>query len=342
MTSPPANQAPFFVVGCPRSGTTLLQTILDSHPDVAVPPESHFFRYYLDVINAETPATSPWNDSRLIDDLLGNFRIRSWGIQLDRRSLLESASNTASVVDNLFRQYARSQRKRVWGDKTPQHALYLDVILRVFPQARVIHLVRDGRDVAESYLRAFIGPTHVAICAERWKRYVNTVGEMQSRLPPAQFLKVRYEDLVREPEATGKVLWRFLQLEDPGVLDTTKSNAARIYSRLSYLHENSKEAVSTSHIGRFKHHLSREQVAQFEAIAGEQLQQEAYEMQYNDLSDVESRVVGFGFGVHFIDSARRLVRKIVFRNGRRQLKDDWLELFQSLRRRWVLRQIRVR
>lgn len=330
---------PFFIVGCPRSGTTLLQSILDSHPDVAVPPESHFFRYYIDFIKAETSGSSPWRDPRLVDDLLRNFRIRSWGVRLDRDELLESAGDTAALVDNLFRQYAGFHEKRIWGDKTPQHALYLETILGVFPRARIIHLVRDGRDVAESYIRAFIGPSTISICAELWKKYIEKVAEMQARIPPQQFLKVRYEDLILKSEATQQEIWRFLQLRDPGELDIKQSTAAEIYSRLSYLHENNREALNSSRIGRFKSHLSHQQVIDFEKIAGSQLRQENYELQHDNGNNggvVSSRIRR---PVQFIDVAIGLARKIIVRNGRRQLKDDWTELVQRLRRMRTLKKI---
>ncbi|MGA1463699.1 MAG: sulfotransferase family protein [Steroidobacteraceae bacterium] len=330
---------PFFVVGCPRSGTTLLQTILDSHPDVAVPPESHFFRHYRGAVEAETPETSPWEDSRLIDDLLENFRIKSWRSELKRTDLLPNAKNTSSVFERIFCQYARSHKKSVWGDKTPQHAFDLDIILSVFPKARIIYMVRDGRDVAESYLRAFIGPAHIATCAERWKTYVDTVQKMRTRIGSEQFLRIRYEDLVLEPEVTQRKLWQFLGLSDPGAIEPSKSTAAEIYLRLSYLHKTSQESLSANRIGRFKDNLSHAQILQFEQIAGKQLIQESYQVFRSNVVDLAGGHTRASVPIKVFDAISRLVRKILFPDGRRQLKDDWMELRQRIRRKRILRKI---
>lgn len=334
-----ARQQPFFIVGCPRSGTTLLQTILDSHPDVAVPPESHFFRHYRGAVEAETPEISPWEDPHLIDDLLENFRIKSWNIELNRRDLLTNNKNTASVFENIFCQYARSHKKSVWGDKTPQHAFDLDIILSVFPKARIIYMVRDGRDVAESYLRAFIGPAHIATCAERWKAYVDTVQKIRTRIGSEQFLRIRYEDLVLEPEATQRKLWHFLGLSDPGAIEPEKSTAAEIYLRLSYLHKTSQESLSANRIGRFKEHLSRTQIRQFEQIAGVQLIQESYQVFHPDIVDQAGGYARASVFIKVFDAIRRLIRKVFFHDGRRQFKDDWMELRQGIRRKRVLGRI---
>src|SRR4051794_27962840 len=128
-----------FVVGCSRSGTTLLRALLDAHPLLAVPPESHF---------AVAPrlrrlGRDPW------------FRL--WGIEPpDLRGL-----DVADAVRAVFAAYAAAQGKPRYADKTPHYVSHLPLLAERFPEARFVHVVRDGRDVALSLLEVPWGPDDV-------------------------------------------------------------------------------------------------------------------------------------------------------------------------------------
>ena len=153
--------APFFIVGSGRSGTTMLRLMLDAHPDVAVPAESHF-------VDELARAWPRYVRAGRID---ADAVVRSIGKRLDlmgiprgeARERLAALPTTAvsDAVDSVFRIYADAHGKSRWGDKTPGYVLSMPLLAEVFPGSRFVHLIRDGREVALSYADQPFGPRNV-------------------------------------------------------------------------------------------------------------------------------------------------------------------------------------
>jgi hypothetical protein len=104
-------------------------------------------------------------------------------------------------MDAMMRSWAEGQGKRRWGEKTPRHVFYWREILDCFPDARLIHLVRDGRDVADSYMKARFGPKTTYMAARQWVAWLKQVEAVRQVVPARQFIEVRYEDILAEPES---------------------------------------------------------------------------------------------------------------------------------------------
>src|SRR4051794_17280172 len=132
--------APFFIVGVPRSGTTLLRQMLRGHPRLAVPPESHFVPAAL---NAPSGAAA-------LELILRDEHFADWQVDAAdvRRRATTSDMTPASVVRAAFETYAQAQGRPRWGDKTPAYVLHMPLLAEAFPGARFVHIIRDGRDVA--------------------------------------------------------------------------------------------------------------------------------------------------------------------------------------------------
>jgi hypothetical protein len=204
---------PFFIVGCPRSGTTLLQLLIDGQPNVAIPPESHVVERFHRLLPLYGDLSERPRAEALARDLLADERIKEWGLEARPADVLQGLERPTArdLVARLFELYAAKQGKRRWGDKTPQHALYLREVLALFPEARIVHLVRDGRDVCESLKRVFIGPKSTPAIARTWRRYVRTVEQARRDfIAPERFLQVRYEDVVLQRERELRRLMEFL------------------------------------------------------------------------------------------------------------------------------------
>ncbi len=187
---------PIFIVGCPRSGTTLLRLILDSHPSISAGPESRFL----------------WG-IRAIEE-------RNWptlaGFGLDRA---EWHDNVRSLFEAFHLRYAEHQGKIRWADKSPDYALMLDYIDVLYPESQIVHIVRDPRDVIDAW-RRFYGFKSVRRSAHAWVRYVRSAHEFGAAHPEDRVLELRYEDLVRDPEPTLRKLLSWLgESWDEGVLD---------------------------------------------------------------------------------------------------------------------------
>lgn len=200
-----------FVVGCPRSGTTLLQRILDHHPSLAVTNDTHFIPRVLKGVAAspDTPLTPS-----LVDRVVGYHRFPRLGVdEATARELATRADTYPGFVTLLYDQVAQLAGKPFAGEKTPDFVRHLPLLHRMFPTARSLHIVRDGREVALSLLD-WATPTKgpgrfplwneepLAVAALWWQWQVETGRRDARTLPEGHHLEIRYDQLVSEPETT--------------------------------------------------------------------------------------------------------------------------------------------
>jgi len=188
-----------FIVGVARSGTTLLRLMLDAHPQVAIPAETHF----IPAVLAPRATGRPPDREEFLHRVTSFFTWPDFGIA--RESLAEGL---AAVVDftpaegirTFFRICAARQGKALWGDKTPPYVEHIAVISQALPEARFIHLIRDGRAVAASRRHLSFGPgADIRAQALDWGRKIREARRQAADYP--HYLEVRYEDLVLRPEA---------------------------------------------------------------------------------------------------------------------------------------------
>ena len=214
------NNAPFFVVGSGRSGTTLLQSILNGHSRLYIPPETHF----IEALAAGLPLSDPLTAEQVqdaVDRITTHWR---WSAnKIDSSELLAEAvaldrPRMADILNIIYQQHLRRTGKPRWGDKTPRYIRYVPQILAIYPDARFIHLIRDGRDVAISMANVNWGPSYDRDFA--WARAVR-LGIDYRNAPFAQrILEVRYEDMVHDLEATVRRACAFIGEEfEPSMLD---------------------------------------------------------------------------------------------------------------------------
>lgn len=272
--------SPVFIVGCERSGTTLLQTLVDAHPNCAIPPESHFYNNFGSAF-ADDGRLLIRDRQWLLDRLVRDMRIRTWGLDFQpdilRCEIREWSRR--GIAAALFRLYAAQHGKARWGDKSPPHVHHLHTIRRDFPDARIIHVVRDGRDAAASLRRMPWGPTRAVPLAERWKEAVDAADRFFAAVDHAGCLTVRYEDLVCDPEHTMHRVFDFLDERSNTVSNTQGSGAlAQRYLALDPVHRSLAGPVRSNRIGDYRKHLSPRDITVFEALAGPTLRAHGYEI----------------------------------------------------------------
>ena len=223
--APEAPPAPF-VVGVGRSGTTLLRLMLDAHPELAIPPETHFVPEL--VARARVRAE--------IGDLVAEIvAARNWGdFGLDAGELHDRAAalghtDPASLLRCFYSLYAERQGKPRWGDKTPSYVKRMRLIADLLGEARFIHLIRDGRDVAVSRRRRGMGDQKpVTDAAERWQRRIMRARQQARRLG-GRYLELRYEDLVIDPEPALRRVCELVELDfDPAMLEYHRGSEERL------------------------------------------------------------------------------------------------------------------
>lgn len=272
---------PFFIVGVPRSGTTLLRAILDRHPEVTVPPESHFIPRLYARRHLYGTAGRVEHHERFLQDLARHPRFVRWGLPITavRDELLKTPTATfAQAIDAVFRAYAARAGKLRWGDKTPGYAHFIDVLARLFPAAKFVHLIRDGRDVALSMLELDNRHIHAATPAYFWSRTIARTRAQAAALGDERYMEIRYEDVVARPEASVRRLCEFLDLtfqpamlqHDGRILEGAPAQVQRWHRRLGQ--------PVTPGLRDWRSQMSRRDLEEFEALGGAMLARLGYEV----------------------------------------------------------------
>lgn len=224
-------EAPFFVVGAGRSGTTLLRLMLDAHPSLALPPESHFV-----VALADRRLRLLHRPELALERVLRHPRFARW--ELDEATVRAAVTqhqpcDLAALFRVVFETYAASQGKPRWGDKTPGYVGRLPLLAALFPDARFVHLIRDGRAVAASVASKPSGPPN-AVSAAYWWRGLVGQGRRDGAALGERYLEVRYEALIADPAAVLTTVCHHVGVAyDPAMLDYWRTAAARVPSGLT-------------------------------------------------------------------------------------------------------------
>ncbi|MBF0127490.1 MAG: sulfotransferase, partial [Magnetococcales bacterium] len=213
----PTPMPPLFVVGCDRSGTTLLTALLESRLDLVAPLETHFIPYFAKTLFLWGNLQNRHNRKRLLTEIyhfLEILLVKNYP-QKERASIrhatllatlshfdtiLESASSFGELIRGLFAHFAAYHNKRGWVDNSSFYeSISLETWQEHLPDMKVIHIVRDGRDVVLSWLRSWWGPATLGEAASLWQTHVTDKRAWGARHPD-QYLEVRYEHLLDDPE----------------------------------------------------------------------------------------------------------------------------------------------
>jgi hypothetical protein len=277
-----SNDGPIFIVGAPRSGTTLLQYMLRSHPRISLPTgESHFiiplFRSaeaygdltHLENIRAVLAEMYRRSADFLDTDLHGmKFDIDALAQELHT----QGRHSMQAIIAGLFEKNACGEGKARWGDKTPYYVLHLPKIMAWFPDAQIIHLIRDGRDVALSLFarQDDFGVYNTYFAAKYWQQYVETGMQQGAKLGPHQYLEMRYEDILLDQKSALQKICGFLSEEfSESLLEFKKSGMAGKTPLL-------QKPVQSDNAGKWRSQMSPMQIRVFESAAGDTLKECGY------------------------------------------------------------------
>lgn len=280
---PNARKPPFFVVGSQRSGTTMLRLMLNQHPNLAVPHETAFITVFFRRLQAYGDLSRRENAARLLDDVAQHpLVVRGGHIPEKEAVLAYPIASFADLVDAILSEYARVRGKARWGDKTPFYTLDVDVLWRLFPGCKIIHLVRDGRDVALSQRRIRWCSKSLPRLAEEWRWKCTVCHKVGSVLGPQHYLELKYEDLVLDPEGCLRVICAFL--EEPFVAEMLSypQTARQVVPGESLQwHGHSVQMPNPNKLFAWKHRLSAADRIIFEQVAGPALDLFGYERERN-------------------------------------------------------------
>ncbi len=263
---------PIFIVGAPRSGTSLLRVMLNRHPNIGLCDETYFFYYVYHRQNAFGDLQNIENRRIVIERYLETARVRRLGLDLDalKQFLLEEGTNYENLFIAFLKFYAESFGKNRYGEKTPQHAFEAEIISRIYPDCRLIHIVRDPRDVVASLKRMPWGSKSVAANARLW---VNSVKAAEKCKNNENFLRVGYETLVSDSEAELRLICEFISEPfDERMLETESKEK----QDLEWWFQRAQKSVSTNRIEKWRDELTAGEAAVVEWIAGETMKMTGY------------------------------------------------------------------
>ncbi|MFA0961295.1 sulfotransferase [Roseivirga sp. BDSF3-8] len=262
---------PFFIIGSGRSGTTLLRKVLSNHASIIIPPETDSLiidsvKYYLD------QRKLPWivRAREIISMWQKASSFSYWNIELEpllgKFEKADTSSHSLSyILHAIYLQYAAQFKPGAfrWGDKTPYLTFGMEWVKMVFPQARFIHMLRDGRAVVSSKLKAK-RYNSLEPAAHRWNESLELIQRFEKKHGPGNVHTVKYEDLVANPEQICRQVCQFLALDfQPSMLSEESDIQGDIV--LPH-HANVFNNINTDSLDKWKKHLSPEQVNQAEHL----------------------------------------------------------------------------
>ena len=270
---------PFFIVGNDRSGTTMLRLILDAGPDVAIPPESMYLTDFAPVREAGGPADAGAAQA-LARQVWEHPKVALWELPGGAPAVpLAGDPQTwfRFAMEAPFSAYAAKLGKPGWADKTPHYVHHVDYLLSIWPEARVVVLVRDGRDVALSLKRLPFGPNNAWAAAQWWARGVRA-GRRAAGRHPDRVTLVRYEDVVADPEGEVGRLCAFLGLRfEPAMLDLERVDRSRIVPDQASWFPTIFDGIGSAAVERWRREMPPRDQRTFAALAGDELAAHGYE-----------------------------------------------------------------
>ncbi|MEA3337464.1 MAG: sulfotransferase [Chloroflexota bacterium] len=268
-------EQPIFVVGSPRSGTTLLRFILSSHPRIVIPDETGFIPFLgkdADEILTEAEAQG-------VLHRIGDLN-RAWrDLVVDTSAFYAGLAEPrlTFLLDALYRLKAEPHGAARWGDKTPGYVRFIPALNRIFPTAQFIHVVRDGRDVTLSAknkwgaTRAYMDSYYLL---RNWVRNVETGRAAGQLLGPDRYLEVHYESLVESPGPVAQKLCQFLgETFHPAMLDHTRESRK---STGKTTHVEVLQPISSASVQRWRNEMAPFDQKMAEQVAGETLEAFGY------------------------------------------------------------------
>ncbi len=292
----PTDLAPIFVVGVPRSGTTLLAAMLNAHPRIAITPETFFLEWALRDRTADLS-----NEATLRDfwrRFTGSAPFADLGLDADSvlQGFLRSGGRTfPALLQAILRAYAAAQDKPRAGEKTPRHYLYIETLLRWFPRSRVAFVVRDPRAVAASLVRVPWASDDVEVHAWRWKQAIDLLSRFEE---DSRVLATRYEELIADPRTELRRICAFVEEPfDEGMMEFNTGAAALVGNEA---HKRGVlEPLSDDPLHKWKTALAADQVALIEHIAAAGMAGRGYAPQEDSL----------GWSNRIAVQARRITRR---------------------------------
>ena len=278
-------EKPIFIIGAERSGTTLVMAMLGCHPRIAIPEVAWYYPRFRSYLYSYGDLSNVENFRTLVDEMVFGLKTPFWGMRVNPKVIVDEIvseakeQSFAGVYCAMLERYAREfGNKPRWGEKTPHNLFFIKQIKEDFSNAQFIFITRDGRDASADYLQSAFGPTNIFCAAESWKLCQSAVKPWREKLTSSEWIDVKYETLVREPEKTLGRICDFLgEKYYPCMLEFHRADVARRRG-VTRDHKPLGLPVSDKYVGIYKELLSLREQRIFAAIAGIELEEAGYSL----------------------------------------------------------------
>ena len=274
---------PFFIVGSGRSGSTLLRMILASHSRITIPPETWYLLPLIEQFSLDQPLDAPAVE-RVVGIMTGHYRWQDMALEasaLRRQAAELDAPTLKEIVEIVYAKYMMMEGKPRWGDKTPGYVKIVPQLAELFPDAKFIHLLRDGRDVAKSFQSVgWYGPLLYKNTRE-WSEALDHHARLRDSPLTERLLTVRYEDLVSATEATVREICEFLGEQfEPRMLAWEGHVTRLVPSREMLIHGKLGRRPGLADVERWRREMTTGEVFVAEAFMGRHLARAGYTLRY--------------------------------------------------------------
>lgn len=267
-----------FIGGHPRSGTTLLGAMIGAHSDCICTPESQFKTRILRDASVKTKGVI--NLQAAFSLMNKDWRFRIWDLRINSVPYDEiiSYKDLIKFIVKTYGLKAGRPNPRIWVDHTPSNVKNATVLLELFPDARFIHIVRDGRAVASSVMPLDWGPNTIDKAAYSWVKRLSQNLAVESILGPERIMRIKFEDLVQHPEDTMKEICSFLGIDyQPQMVEGAGFKVPRYTMNQ---HSLVGKRPDPREVNAWETNLTARQVEIFESIAGDMLLSLGYALKY--------------------------------------------------------------
>lgn len=261
---------PLFIVGCQRSGTSFLYRVLSEVLNIGFGRDNTLFMNYFKYIDQYGDLSINVNLQKLLNNIARShvFQRRFKSLPINCNGFIKCLENRQynDIVRSIYAYWALKQGKDSWGGKTPDYTGHIEPLVKLFPDVKIIHIVRDGRDTALSFKGLKWGPKDSYVAANYWRKRV-VLGSFSRKYCKENFLEFRYEDLMEAPEEIFCRIINFLGIE--GVAAEKK---------ILQFRDKIVPMIMSSNIFKWEKKMSKQDIRIFEITAGEILELYGYEI----------------------------------------------------------------
>jgi LPS sulfotransferase NodH len=317
---------PIFIVGCPRSGTTILAKILNNHSQIASATEIHFFNHLCtlkkyDWTNLDEDFLKRFFNETRVEDFCSLLKLsfEEFKEQFEQTTidtkLDQISQNQKRIFDTMMLILLKKKQKTFCCEKTPQHLLSVERILEIYKDAKIIHLIRDGRDTVNSLIKMPWRPEGLLNNSRFWKKYAKLGMEIKNKIchQTENYIDIKYEDLLLNPEESIKKLTNFIGVEfEETMLSNKLSNQKETNSNIfsswesSWKHKAMEELDSTR-VGAWQKELSEKDQTLLNWHLKKELAALGYETQESKLETSDKINIFSEYGSLF---ARRITKSL--------------------------------